>query len=394
MPMRKLFQILKPEHEAIIDLPASKSSYGVTQTLTISNNKRKRNDIDDEDAFAGSDNLLTKRLRSYSVITAGRILELLSNGFARRQLDLPSDVLRLIFLYFDMSDVPNVASVCQQWSHVLMCVEQELFFSLLHKFHPDVIKITKRVFPDAGMHNLMSRSVCNANLQKSNDMIPSPSTNWRSQFKRSVLLRQREKQIPEKIEDLIRPLSAYIFRVQLKIYATFNFFDPGEVLCFLVEDQDVSLEENVITFELRDKLRNRKAVLMGIDIHIIERSTGKQALLYHGHPDEEEGEYVCYELFSPRPRRIGSYESYAIFKSYRCECACERAFAPSERHFFLPSFCGYDVRENNCRCCDCSPKWNCFDSKYFIALNAFHEGRVDFTEYDMLAFLEYGLVYR
>lgn len=162
-----------------------------------------------------------------------------------------------------------------------------------------------------------------------------------------------------------------------------NFWSGGGC-CFVLSKDDISLEYHVIIFELHDKLCNRKIVSFGdIKIYSIERPTGKQTLLYYGASDDEEYDNVDFTFFSPTTqRRIPLYESFVCVRSHRCECDCGPV-----NYFFRPTHCNHG-------CCDCEPRWSCFYSRYSIALRTVNDEFAGVSEEEVLAFLEYGIVYR
>ena len=344
---------------------------------------------------------------------------------------LDEDVLSTVFLFLDKHDIAPTAATCRSFNKTMKHVDQRLWLGLVRKYHPDVEELTNILFSSSFIPQQMRTSLKSS--QKSSCPIPPPSTNWKMQFKRKHMFMKQivpGYKLPSSHMSSLRPLSCYLFQIELTCKRCKRHVCPpplqqqqpltlqqkvGRFTCILngggddddddpshtILDPAMDWTMSSLKFNVSEILRQQLAELHcgGIDyfdmtIHVIDKASGRQALLYQGAPDFVENFNHCmYDTFE-YPHASNGCLSYADVASTRCACFCDG-------HDDLPSFFGRrgccdllcERNKQISRCCSCEKEWDCFHG-YNIYLRMYDNIEFDEMDYDnFLRFLENGLLY-
>ena len=200
----------------------------------------------------------TKRLKTDATITD-----------PTSEVVLNPDILSKALLCIDISEVPPVAQTCKVWKYTLDAVEQTLWKGLVEKHCPSLIRITN-MLPDSGGEDKPNISVKG---------IPVPSKNWKSQFKRRVMVKPGGAKSIGKT----KPLESYLFEVRCRsIFApkrqeTITFIESVEKsdgpLGYLAEAWDIVLRG----FRLPENVDKDEAL---VTVYLHDRSTGRHTLFF------------------------------------------------------------------------------------------------------------------
>lgn len=306
-----------------------------------------------------------------------------------------TDILSHVLSYTNLRDVPAVALTSKKFSDTLKLIEETLWKSLVRKHHPIVERLS---------HELGTTS----------------SNDWRSLFqRRTALLATIDDDITRSSHTSTRiprprPLSSYLFQCDLTLRR-----DDGRIgttLSTLIEHVDLSCGTLELPFE--DDIGAQLAAVAGtgfttfdITVFIIDRQTGKQAVLYNGRPEHLwEIDWYYYGHYSrletvPLLRHLPQLDTFTfgVLKKSGCVCSCDAA--REEWSFFAaPTGPGGSSNDesssspsSSCRCCKCNDRWGCFYSYVFdLTIEVFDDfvapGNLD--DRWVLQFLQDGLVYK
>ena len=319
---------------------------------------------------------------------------------------LPAEILTTIFLYIDVKEVLAVSVACREWKAALLVVESELWLLLIRKHHPTVEKVTKLL----RCAHEESSVAGNEDIQTSLSLVaspllhlPPPSFNWKTQFQRRHLFAIRLELPYWSIMAAPmspRPLSSYIALVDFTCREGTK--KTGRVST-CVTDLRFNAENARLELELEDlapKLSRFNYDIFDITIHLIECSSGKQTLIYHGKPEEQlEDESFCYDIFTDFDvspilmLHSPDIASYVHLEKTGCICHCDNSSFFQRLH--QDCDCVECVQQSICGCCSCKTKWSCFQ-KYRIELCMIRDLDFDFDEQtneELLRFLQDGLIF-
>lgn len=309
-------------------------------------------------------------------------------------LVLPIDLLASSLLYLDLGDLSAALAVCKDWRKALQSVEDELWLGWVRKHCPSVEEIT----------NLLELSPkkelpagCNGNTGTGTTSgIPSPSKNWRRQFQRHLLLSQPDRSAASAAaveKPPPKPLSAYLFKVDLVLYqkkeGVAGKGDQVGLVSRVFPDAKFKSNENVLRFTfdgLHDDMKNYTFSSFDFRIIIFDKGTGRQALIHSSGIEDIwemnvwasdccplKSAYLLEDLVFPNE----DIENMLLVSKTGCASRCKHDWD----FYGMPTCRG---------CCNCDAKWSCFwDMEIDLRIAAFFDwNSVDLNEAQQLRFFE------
>lgn len=202
---------------------------------------------------------------------------------AEGNLVLPIDLLTSSLLYLDVGDIPSALAVCKDWRKALQSAEDQLWLGLVRKHCPSVEEITN-LLELSPKKELGGSGGSIGGVTTSG--IPPPSKSWRRQFQRHLLLSKPDGSATVQ-KPPPKPLSAYLFKVDLVLYRKKEgAAGKGEevgVVSRVFSDAKFNSSNNHIEFKfdrLYDDIKNYAFSSFDFRITIFDKGTGRQALIH------------------------------------------------------------------------------------------------------------------
>ena len=281
-------------------------------------------------------------------------------------LVLPIDLLTSSLLYLDVGDLPSALAVCKDWGKALQSAEDELWLGLIRKHCPSVEEITNLL--ELPPKEKLVGSGGSIGGAISSD-IPSPSKNWRRQFQCHLLLSKPDGSATVQ-KPPPKPLSAYIFQVDLVLYRkkegeAGKGDQVGVVSRVFPDAKFKSGDDKAIGMKMRglhEEMKRHTFTYVDFRVTMYEKATGRQAVVHCCGIDE---------LWDDKPMEwITDY--YPITEVYKVQGLFETEKIETTliiRRTGCSSHCGYrecftdnDVINKPPACCHCrcDVKWSCF----------------------------------
>ena len=310
---------------------------------------------------------------------------------------MPKELLAKIFVYAcsDIIAYFGISLTCRLWKGTLNATEETIWRSLTKLHHPIIEE----------MEIMLDNESADQNACAQNSEVV-PTTNRKERFrKRSLYLRGSSDStyLNSSLNHPPPELSKYLFQVDLK--CTIAKPDKTRIVSKLIHgDADVIWSSDHVYIDLlsiKNELANFQFIEAEVAVHVIEKESRKQALLYKGHSVERVDVNLLYFThFSPPQSLLSSFGCSGFVSSDRCDCDCpnrdQKFFDKYRPHFYYSCECGDcgDVPQE-CQCCDCEEPWDCFH-EYGIMIHPYGHiiddlGKME--KEDFLRFLEKGLNY-
>ena len=302
--------------------------------------------------------------------------------------DVPKETLQLIVEYLDVQDLPSAMILNKSWYYFTIEIEQVIWLKLVRKHHPHLESLTLH----HSFTNEETREVINA-------LLPLPSRNWRDQFKRRHFLLWHRDKIQETMEVPPAPsINSYLFQVDLFFINHQTEDNNCKILTLLIDPNHC--ENEILGFDdieldlsqLKDEISALEYVGdIDIAVYVVQRDTGKQALLYRGSSDFlYDANLLGYDCNvidqSYFPSACCSVDLHC--KSCPCEmqCACQDPIIGMETNAF--------IQNPACNSCTCAIKWSC-RCAFVVNIHMFSniEDDMPLCKDDILAYFHRGLNY-
>lgn len=328
--------------------------------------------------------------------------------------DLPVEVLsRILTFASDINEMARLLRVCWDWNHTLTYeqLEQHIWLPLVRKYYPDVENLVDAL-SSAGCYT--NRTQAKENLINSDDAF-STSLSWKTHFKRRhIYLNDPSNSIFMQPTPPPPSLSSYLFQIDWICETDGNKSEP-KILTKVFDGGDVVWDPTVWDYEfdlrsLSDELFKICFTSIALSLQVIQKKTGRQAVLYNGAPDEScDGNLLSFSDFET-PQCLGGddYAPCPLLHGYRCDCECRCKSSLST--FFIPhdivspskicscEGCAQASFNHFCSCCQCEDNWKCFHD-YKLTFSMFHrmvdeeESGLQLDENEHLEFLDRLLRY-
>ena len=202
---------------------------------------------------------------------------------AEGNLVLPIDLLTSSLLYLDVGDIPSALAVCKDWRKALQSAEDQFLLGLVRKHCPSVEEITN-LLELSPKKELGGSGGSIGGVTTSG--IPPPSKNWRRQFQRHLLLGKSDGSAAAE-KPPPKPLSAYLFKVDLVLYRKKEgVAGKGEevgVVSRVFSDAKFNSSNKRIEFEferMNEDMKKQNFSTFDIRITVYEKETGRQATVH------------------------------------------------------------------------------------------------------------------
>lgn len=178
-------------------------------------------------------------------------------------------------------------------------------------------------------------------------------------------------------------LSEYVFQIDIRcdLYQTPI---PQTISTLALGGLDVRWDDDNLSINWGQRTNGILSSLnisqFSVDIHVIQKSGGKQALIFSGDPEDWVDDHLFfYGNFSPPRRVFPNFGLCAFLTVDRCLCSCSMNGPHS--FFQNPNFQSNNLSNKSkcCNCCTCEKKWSCFND-YGIILHPygnFEDGKLN-----------------
>jgi len=279
----------------------------------------------------------------------------------------------------------STQKVSREWYKRLISadINRSIWLSLLRRFYPTGEPLARIVQLSSGTDDIdwkleFRKKFCNYTKSNSPYFILSP--------------------------DLAPPcLSEYVFQIDIRcdLYQTPI---PQTISTLALGGLDVRWDDDNLSINwgqrTNDILSSLNLSQFSVDIHVIQKSGGKQALIFSGEPEDwVDDNLFFYGNFSPPRRVFPNFGLCAFLTVDRCLCSCSMNGPHS--FFQTPNFqSNIPPKSKCCNCCTCEKKWSCFNDygiiiviRLMLSSCCFIAELGQITEIEFLRYLEKGLFY-